>query len=92
MKRKEGTRLHRRNALGRTGQDGPRENEDEISEGGSRMDGRTRGKRVRICLPFSAGETARWLVSIRHRRSDINVPEVNSEIQRERKSLAAKAI
>lgn len=53
-----GTRLHRRNALGRTGQDGPRENEDEISDGGSRMDGRTRGKRVRICLLFSAGETA----------------------------------
>lgn len=53
---KGGMRLHRRNALGRTGQDGPRENEDEISDGGCKMDGR--GKRVRICLPFSAGGTA----------------------------------
>jgi len=55
-KQNEGMRLHRRNALGRTEQDGPREN--EISDGGSRMnrmDGRTRGKCVRICLPFFGG-------------------------------------
>lgn len=49
-KRQEGGGLHRRNALGRTGQDGPRVNEDEISDEGCRMDGQTRGKRVREFL------------------------------------------
>lgn len=49
-----GVRLHRRNALGRTGQDGPRENEDEISDGTKWMDGRAESAREFVC-PFRRG-------------------------------------
>lgn len=63
-----GTRLHRRNALGRTGQDGPRENEDEREQ-----DGWTDARKARANLFALLGGRDRRLVSIRYCRSDINV-------------------
>lgn len=67
-----GTRLHRRNALGRTGQDGPREKRGR-DIGRREQDGWTDARKARANLFALFGGRDRRLVSIRCCRSDINV-------------------